>query len=314
MRSVELPMFRASFLVLVCLTVLGSARAQSPVAPFHPLPIDGLENTFAVGRRIYSGAAPESDIGFAALAKLGIQTIISVDGSAPDVVAATRHGIRYIHLPFGYDGIPATNALHLIKAAASVDGPLYIHCHHGKHRGPAAVAVVCEDLEGWSPETATSWMHAAGTATNYTGLYRSAATFRRPTAEELAQVSADFPSRAPTPPLVGTMVQLDGRLEDLKVFRKAGFKTPTDHPDVTGSGAALQLWELLRETQRTKLGVDRGPTFALELGRAEVAAGKLHAGLKDLETRRTRKAESEAEGAFQAVMKQCASCHRAVRD
>src|SRR5262245_5214765 len=80
-----------------------------PTAPAHsgeiqPLEVPGLHNVFRVSERVYSGSSPDGDAGFAALEKLGVKTIISVDGAKPDAEAAGRHGLRYVHLPFGYDG------------------------------------------------------------------------------------------------------------------------------------------------------------------------------------------------------------------
>ena len=39
--------------------------------------------------------------------------------------------------PIGYDGVPREQALRMIKAVQVAKGPVYFHCHHGKHRGPA---------------------------------------------------------------------------------------------------------------------------------------------------------------------------------
>ena len=292
-----------------------AALAADPVATdFRPLPLDGMENTFAVGKRLYSGSSPEGDAAFAALEKLGVRTIVSVDGAVPDAAGAQRHGIRYIHLPFGYDGIPSTNALRLAKAIATVDGPVYLHCHHGKHRGPAAVAIVCEALDGWKPEQAVAWMRAAGTSTNYAGLYRSVAEFRAPTAAELAAVPAGFSPRAPTPALVDAMVRIDGHIDALDLARKAGFATPKEHPDLVPSGEALQLLELFREARRTGLGAGRGPKHDDGLARAEEAAGRLHDAIQSLDKSRTAPSLAAAEKSLAALRQTCAACHKAERD
>src|SRR4051794_27773883 len=83
----------------------------------EPVPIaePGLPHAFRVSDRIYSGGSPDGEAGFAELERLGVKTIISVDGARPDVDAATRHGIRYVHLPVGYDGIPRERVLELSK-------------------------------------------------------------------------------------------------------------------------------------------------------------------------------------------------------
>ena len=122
----------------------------------------GVHNLYLLGTNLYSGSTPEGDAGFQALAELGVKTIISVDGAQPDAARAKNFGIRYVHLPYGYDGISTNLQLQLAKAGETLPGPFYVHCHHGKHRGPTAVAVMCMANGGWTASQAESWMHAAG--------------------------------------------------------------------------------------------------------------------------------------------------------
>src|ERR1043165_5547284 len=107
----------------------GAETASSPAANAvaGPLPSAHLQNLFHVTTNIFSGDAPEGDDAFAEIAKLGVKTLISVDGTKPDVETAHKHGLRYIHLPFGYNGIPASRIADLTKAAQSVVGPMYVH-------------------------------------------------------------------------------------------------------------------------------------------------------------------------------------------
>jgi protein tyrosine phosphatase (PTP) superfamily phosphohydrolase (DUF442 family) len=167
----------------------GSGVALAPTSNNNtigvPLVSNHLHNLFRVTTNIFSGDSPVSDAAFLELAKLGVKTIISVDGSKPDVDSARKHGLRYIHLPFGYDGIPTNRIAELVKAGQSANGPIYVHCHHGLHRGPAAVAILCQASMGWSTNQALAWLKQAGTASDYTGLYRavedfSNARFERP--------------------------------------------------------------------------------------------------------------------------------------
>src|SRR5262249_10275117 len=122
----------------------GEQRAQ-------PERIDapGIENAFRLSPRLLSGGQPEGEMGFETLKRLGVKTVISVDGSQPDVEAARRNGLRYVHLPVGYDGIPRDQAILLVAAIRDLPGPVFVHCHHGKHRGPAAAAVCALATEGW---------------------------------------------------------------------------------------------------------------------------------------------------------------------
>ena len=51
------------------------------------------------------GAEPHEDVAFAELAELGVRTVVSVDGAKPQADAARHHGLRYVHIPIGYDGV-----------------------------------------------------------------------------------------------------------------------------------------------------------------------------------------------------------------
>ena len=88
--------------------------------------IPGVHNAFRASEKVYSGSQPEGDAAFAALAKLGVRIIVSIDGSKPDVEAAREHGLRYVHLPYDYDGIPTNRAIELAKLALETEGPFFV--------------------------------------------------------------------------------------------------------------------------------------------------------------------------------------------
>lgn len=69
-----------------------------------------LENLFSIDRKVFSGSSPHDQQGFQELKALGIKTIISVDGGKPDAETARKYGMRYIHIPIGYDGTTLSNA------------------------------------------------------------------------------------------------------------------------------------------------------------------------------------------------------------
>lgn len=271
------------------------------------LEIPGVHNSFRVTDKVFSGSQPEGDDAFEALAKLGVKTVISVDGSKPDVATARRHGMRYIHLPFGYDGIPTNRVVELAKAVESQTGPVFVHCHHGLHRGPAAVAVICEATQNWTPQQAQAWMREAGTAADYGGLYRSAATFQKPTPAQLASVK-QLPEVAKTSSLVEAMVAIDEHFSRLKLIQKAGWKTPPDHADITPDHETLMLWEQLREIARTEDSAKRSKDYQTKLTDAEKAAESLRASLKAPE------AKAAIEAAFAKVGPSCAACHKQYRN
>lgn len=236
-----------------------------------------------------------------------MKTIISVDGAQPDVEAARRARIRYVHLPHGYNGISTNSQARLAKAAVTLEAPIFVHCHHGKHRGPAAAAILCMTRENWSAAEAEAWLYRAGTSTNYKGLFASVREFKKPTDAELAAAAADFPARAEVSSVAKSMIDLDRHFENLKLIRAAIFQTPPAHPDLTPANEAVILTQHFREAQRIP-AVKAKPDLLQAFARAEEEARELE-NLFRVSTEPAR-----LEKAFAAVAKSCAGCHRAHRD
>lgn len=263
---------------------------------------------------MYSGSSPDTEQAFVGLVELGVKTVISVDGARPDVETARKHGLRYVHLPHGYDGINANLQLKLARAAESFPGAIYVHCHHGEHRGPVAAAVICMVQTGWSSEQAEAWLVAAGTATNYTGLYEVVRQFQKPTATQLAGISSDLPETEKVSGLVDAMVAIDERWDHLKAVRAAGYQTPEEHPDVKPANEAVILWEHYREAQRLPNAAHHGADFIKRLVAAEQEARKAERLLRSFAADAKPETRTHLDRIFEAIGKTCASCHKAYRD
>ena len=294
-----------------------SAPAPAP-APLPPgvksLEVTGLHNVFAISTNIFSGNSPESDAAFAELARLGVKTILSVDGAKPDVEEARRHGLRYVHLPHGYDGIDPALQARLIQAGRMLPGPIYVHCHHGKHRGPVAAAVMCLGNQGWDRGIAESYLHAAGTATHYLGLYRTVRDFRMPSADALRAAGTDFPESARVPGIVEAMVDIDARWEHLKAIRQSGYRAPKDHPDLVPAQEALLLREAYREARRLPDCTKVGPDLLARFEAAEADAAEAERLLRAVSSPHETEARRQLDGAFDRLGQTCSSCHVVHRD
>ena len=284
----------------------------SPALP-ERVEVAGVENLFRLSPRLYSGGQPDGRAGFEALKGLGIRTIISVDGARPDAEAARRLGLRYVHLPVGYDGIPRGQAVRLVKAMKDLPGPVFVHCHHGKHRGPAAAALCGVAAEGWKRDQARAWLERAGTDPKYRGLFASVERFAPPTPEELDRVVAgDLPERAEMPGLVEAMVKIDEHWDRLKAVEKAGFRTPQDHPDIDPPHEALLLAERFREQSRhEQAGGDEFARLMADAGRDSEA---LEAALRRYGKAPSPAAKREAEAAYTRAGRSCSACHARHRD
>jgi len=305
------------FALLALAAALTFWTTASLLAADQPVPLtnapSALHNVFRVTPRVLSGSQPEGDAAFAWLASQGVKTIVSVDGARPDVEAARRHGLRYVHLPVGYDGVPTNRLAELATVANRMPGPFYVHCHHGKHRGPAAAALMCEASENWSAAEADAFLKQAGTSADYPGLYRSVREFRPPDAKTLAALANALPEAAATTSLVQAMVAMDEHLERLRSCQQAHWGPPPGQPDVSPAHEALMLSEQLRELQRLD-DVKRRPTdFAELLIGSEQAADDLRRQWSD-----SRGPGGEAANglntAFARVVQSCAACHEKCRN
>ena len=160
-----------------------------------------------VAGEIYCGAEPKGAAAFAELANRGIHTVVSVDSIAPDVANASRHGLRYIHIPIGYDGADDHARRSLTRIARDEGlGRIFIHCHHGRHRGPTAAAITAVAAGSMSNAQAIDFLHTAGTSTEYVGLYDLVCVFAPLSSDvELPELT----EQAEVSPLAKMMADID---------------------------------------------------------------------------------------------------------
>lgn len=297
--------------LLVTQVVVACATAQETVAATSNAPqrvaAARLPNAFRLHERVFSGGLPEGDAAFEELQTLGVKTLISVDGARPDLATATRYGLRYVHLPHGYDGIPPQRIAQLAKAVRDLPGPLYIHCHHGKHRSPAAAAAACVAAGLLPPESTMTILTVAGTSQSYQGLYESALATRQIDGPALDALEADFPETAQLPAMAEAMVQIERLHDHLKHLAANDWQTPTDKPDLDPSHEALLLREQFTELLRTPAVKQQPVAFQQLLRESEQATDSLE---KHLRAARS----DEATKSLRQLTQQCAACHRGYRD
>lgn len=299
-------MSKITWLGLFILGALGrAALAQAP----EKLNVEHLPNAYQVTEKIISGGLPEGDEAFKELADLGVKTVISVDGMMPDLETAKRHGLRYVHLPHGYDKIPEQTGHELAKAVRDLPGPIYIHCHHGKHRSPSASAVACVEAGLVAPENALVILKTAGTSENYRGLYESARKARPLDKAFLDNLDVEFHEVAKIPPMAEAMVALEHTFDHMKQIAAAGWKAPPKHPDLDPAHEALLLKEHYAEMLRSDDVKTREEKFRLYLRESETAAQEL----EDILNKSPLSAD-KAKTALESVTSRCATCHKDYRD
>ncbi|MHC4957112.1 MAG: cytochrome c [Planctomycetota bacterium] len=258
------------------------------------------------GSKVVQGAQPEGDVAFRNMKALGVTTVLSVDGSIPDIEGAAKYGLVYAHIPIGYDGLTREQALQIVKAVRDSKGKVYMHCHHGKHRGPAAVMTARVALDGISNEQAVHCMEESGTSPKYAGLYRDVRAFTVPTKAEL-DAAPNAPSKVLPEGLRALMVDVSHRFEFLKASKIEAWKVPADNPDVSPAHEARMLWELYRESARLDESKKLGDPFLAMLKDGENAAVALEKAL------RANDADGAAK-AYKGVKANCGACHGEYRN
>ena len=141
------------------------------------LAYEGLESFRQAAEGVYVGGEPSGGTAWRQLAALGVRTVVGVDAPPPEAALAERFGLRVIHVPIGYGGIDPEEAGQLVRVARECERPLYVYCHHGLHRGPAAAAVVCRAAGLLDRRGATDLLTRAGTSPEYVGLWRDVEAF-----------------------------------------------------------------------------------------------------------------------------------------
>lgn len=309
-------MIRTGLALLIALSLVACSDADSETTADNPDPEKGrtesLEHVahFAwISKDISRGGQPVGDAAFKELADAGIKVIINVDGARPDVETAAKYGMRYVHIPFGYDKIPEKQELELAKTVRELEGPFFVHCHHGKHRGPAGAVIAQMALGGMTNDEAVAELKRAGTADKYKGLYGCAAMFDVPDGATTEELSFDFPEIAPVPAMADAMARMDRNWDNMKAAREASFGVPEDHPDVDPPHEALQIREHLVEIGRTDEAKEKGDDFMEKLDESIAAARALESSLR----KETPDAEG-AEAAYRTLSQSCSKCHHDYRN
>lgn len=274
-----------------------------------PANYPGLHNVVAFAPQVYSGSVPEGHAGFQTLRSLGFRTIVSVDGQLPDVESAEGLGLQYVHLPVGYNGFNQQRRLELARVLRDLPRPIYVHCHHGKHRSAAAAGAALVTLGESSNAQALAHMKVSGTSPAYVGLFACVRDAQPAPSVLIDAAPNDFPSRWQTTDMVQRMVEIDDAFDRLKAIQAAGWKTPSDHPDLVPIAEAGRLADLFRTTPHVDEANPYPAGFLSELDLATNAAQRLEDVLAhNPSTNALLDAQMKSLGAS------CLSCHRAFRD
>jgi protein tyrosine phosphatase (PTP) superfamily phosphohydrolase (DUF442 family) len=283
---------RINFTAVVIMAALSGCSVLLPHWSTH-LP----ENIRHLSPRIISSGEPSGRGAFLALRNEGIQTIISVDGSAPDVKTANREGLRYVHLPIGYDGVPTATVTALDEVLKSTTGKILVHCHHGKHRGPAAAVIACMIEGSMTHEQALAALKEAGTSPDYAGLWRDVRGFA---GVPKGATSQPIVESALIDPFANSMVQIDNAFERLADLLGSIDKRPR-----AAREQAILLAEGFRELKRHAHG--NSEALKHRLANAEQLSRTLVTAIESADMNRARQL-------YETVKADCRTCHAKFRN
>lgn len=277
----------------------------------------GLSNVVAFHDGFYSGSAPAGDAGFDSLSSLGVKTILSVDGAIPEIELAEKRGMRYVHLPIGYDGFDDARKAQLVRAVRDLPKPIYLHCHHGKHRSAGAAGTIAVSLGWLTNDEAATRMKVCGTAAGYKGLWACTAAAAPMTAIAIDAATSDFPKITKPDSFVASMVEIDETLDRLKLAEKNGWLAPKDHPDlapISDAGKLADLFRLIGEppakpNQNPQEQADRLAQIHLWLKAESMKANELERMLENPSAKTAEMSQTLA-----AIGASCKQCHVKYRD
>ncbi len=306
----------------------GSALVAAPLPPFtgtayeaaagvhlpavppedHP----SLHNIFELSDGIISGSEPHDEEAFRILREKGIRTILSVDGKVPDAATAERYGMKYVHVPIQYKGISDEEIARIAKTFREQEGPFYVHCFHGKHRGPAAAEIGRLVLDGISRETAIAEMRQwCGTAQSYEGLYDTVAHAEIPSASRTRALEWSFPASSPLEGIGGSMVEVSRADDNVKALSKNGWKADAHHPDLDPLNEVTKLAGLFERS----LSLEEVRTQPEDFRRWMADARDESAALRDaVAALASGGSPAAADAAYKTLSKTCSACHDVYRN
>lgn len=284
----------------------------------EPGEYENLHNVFRLSTTIVSGSEPQGPLAFAQLEEMGIKTIISVDGKVPNIELAERHGMRYVHIPIRYKGIEDENVMRMAKTFRELPSPFYVHCFHGRHRGPAAAAVGRLALDGIDRERAVAEMRQwSGTSKKYIGLYSDIAEKPIPSAAATAAYDWDFPAARPMHGFRQAMVEIPRLFDNIEMLSDRDFGADPAHPDVDALNEARSLLSVFQQASELPEVQERPADFRRWLKQSGTYSEQLVQALENAASSDPQVASSARKLAMQAldaIDSNCTSCHRAYRN
>jgi len=294
--------------LLSCLVVSScqqSAREDGPERLASvPAAHAGIDNLHEVVPGLWSGSIPEGDAGFDTLEALGIKTVIAVDATVPQLDRLHARGMRSIHLPTVYSGIDLDTRLALARAVRDAEGPVYVHCHHGKHRGPAAAATAAVALGKLSEPDGQAFLRLAGTSHDYPGLFACVTEAAGIDAASIDAWDGELVEVKMVGGMAGAMAEVDDHFSVLDHLAESDWATSPLHPNHTAISEAGSLHDAMRRAVEESVALKK--PYTAEMIQAALLAEQLEDALR-------AGASEDAHDAITRLGDACNDCHKANR-
>ncbi|MEM6981023.1 MAG: hypothetical protein AAF539_15285 [Planctomycetota bacterium] len=223
---------------------------------------------------VFCGARPETTADFKRVFDAGCVTVVSVDALPSDESLAQQFDLRRVHIPIGYAGASSKALSMLQLLATETNEPIFVHCHHGQHRGPAMAVMLAMARGQLTHPEAIEVLHQCGTSLAMTRLWDQVSSF----VPGQVDGSIDLMSESPVTPFVSAMTMLDAAARE--------------SPSISLAQRRVLLEEGYREAIRFS-------------PKNEGLKSELRAGLREIQQSRSL--------STQAVRQRCVSCHASFR-
>ena len=267
-----------------------------------------LQNVYRLGQTLYSGSSPRDEAAFSTLSRLGIKTIISVEGAEPDIDTARAHGMRYVHLPIVYAGLTHERLVELVRAANEYPTPIYIYCDRGVDRAPIAAAALwmCLNRQATKEQAIAVAHKISGDANPHPRLLGSLLDATRPTEEEWKASNSALPEVSQLPPFTRSMASI-GRMWDRVAIPVKDRHSTTISLQLD---TAYDIAEQFRESAAMPGVPDElRPGLQAIVGDAEKLAEIIKSELRDPTAQVTGRQQ-----AVDTINNRCHECHTKFRD
>jgi tyrosine-protein phosphatase SIW14 len=140
-------------ILALSLTLAGLQAASLPKAPGPGVP--GVHNFHEVNEHVYRGAQPNKE-GFAALAKLGVKTVLDLRGEKSERGVVEGAGMHYVRLAWSGYKAPTGEQVSAVLSLMNDNSawPVFLHCRRGADRTGTAIALYRITHDHWTNQQA----------------------------------------------------------------------------------------------------------------------------------------------------------------